>query len=103
LVLAVDISCPTRHAEDDPRLGRPMCPDCCEYTAAVLFNAYAGDLRRRFTTYLPRHLARQPGPHLPQAGGGPRGGAPGRITMPLQSADRISSVADVHGSGIRAA
>jgi hypothetical protein len=45
---------------------------------------------------------RQPGPHLPQAGGGPRGGAPVRITMPLQSADRISSVAGLHGSGIRA-
>ena len=29
--------------------------------AAVLFNAYAGDLWRRFTTYLPRHLARLPG------------------------------------------
>jgi hypothetical protein len=28
--------------------------------------------------------------------------APGRITMPLQSADMISSVRDVHGSGIRA-
>ena len=56
-----DISCPTRHVEDDPRLGRPMCPDCYDYTTAVLFNAYAGDLWRRFTTYLPRHLARQLG------------------------------------------
>ena len=56
-----DISCPTRHVEDDPRLGRPMCPDCYDYTAAVLFNAYAGDLWRRFTTYLPRHLARLAG------------------------------------------
>jgi hypothetical protein len=56
-----DISCPTRHVEDDPRLGRPMCGDCYDYTAAVLFNAYAGDLWRRFTTYLPRHLARRLG------------------------------------------
>jgi hypothetical protein len=52
-----DISCPTRHVEDDPRLGQPMCPDCYDYTAAVLFNAWAGKLWRRFTTYLPRHLA----------------------------------------------
>ena len=37
--------------------------DCYDYTAAVLFNAYAGDLWRRFTTYLPRHLARLPGHH----------------------------------------
>jgi hypothetical protein len=52
-----DISCPRRHGEDDPRLGRPLCPGCYEYDAAVLFNAYAGDLWRRFTTYLPRCLA----------------------------------------------
>jgi hypothetical protein len=56
-----DISCPTRHVEADPRLGQPMCPDCYDYTAAVLFNAYAGDLWRRFVTYLPRHLARLAG------------------------------------------
>ena len=56
-----DISCPTRHVEDDPRLGQPMCGDCYDYKAAVLFNAYAGDLWRRFITYLPRHLARLAG------------------------------------------
>jgi Replication initiator protein, pSAM2 len=56
-----DISCPTRHAETDPRLGQPMCPDCYDYTSAVLFNAYAGDLWRRFITYLPRRLARLAG------------------------------------------
>ncbi len=53
-----DISCPRRHSEGDPVLGRALCPDCHDYTAAVLFNAHAGDLWRRFTTYLPRHLAR---------------------------------------------
>jgi len=56
-----DISCPRRHDEHDPRLGRPLCTDCYDYTAAVLFNACAGDLWRRFTTYLPRHLARLAG------------------------------------------
>ena len=56
-----DISCPRRHGEDDPRLGRPLCGDCYDYDAAVLFNAYAGDLWRRFTTYLPRHFARRLG------------------------------------------
>ena len=56
-----DISCPTRHVEADPRLGQPMCGDCYDYTSAVLFNAYAGDLWRRFITYLPRHLARLAG------------------------------------------
>ncbi len=56
-----DISCPHRHTETDPRLGRALCPDCYDYTAAVLFNAHAADLWRRFTTYLPRHLARSAG------------------------------------------
>ena len=56
-----DISCPTRHVEDDPRLGRPMCGDCYDYEAAVLFNLHDADLWRRFTTYLPRHLARLAG------------------------------------------
>ena len=56
-----DISCPTRHVEADPRLGQPMCGDCYDYESAVLFNAYAGDLWRRFITYLPRHLARLAG------------------------------------------
>jgi hypothetical protein len=54
-----DISCPTRHVETDPRLGQPMCPDCYDYESAVLFNLHAGDLWRRFTTYLPRQLARR--------------------------------------------
>ena len=56
-----DISCPKRHAEEDPILGRAMCPDCYDYASAVLFNAHAGELWRRFTTYLPRHLARLAG------------------------------------------
>ena len=56
-----DISCPKRHPEDDPRLGRPLCPDCYDYTAAVAFNSGAGEVWRRFTTYLPRHLARLTG------------------------------------------
>jgi len=56
-----DISCPARHSDADPRLGRPMCPDCYDYEAAVLFNLHATDLWRRFTTYLPRHLARLAG------------------------------------------
>jgi hypothetical protein len=56
-----DISCHLRHVPDDPRLGHPMCPDCYDYQTAVHFNAGAGRLWRRFTTYLPRHLARQAG------------------------------------------
>ena len=35
--------------------------DCYDYEAAVLFNFHAGTLFKRFTTYLPRHLARLAG------------------------------------------
>jgi hypothetical protein len=35
-----------------------MCRDCYDYQSAVLFNVHAGELWRRFTTYLPRCLAR---------------------------------------------
>jgi hypothetical protein len=52
-----DISCAIRHHENDPRLGRPLCPDCYDYTAAVLFNACTSELWRRFTINLPRKLA----------------------------------------------
>ena len=56
-----DISCNVRHLPEDPRLGRPMCPDCYDYDEAVIFNAGAPLLWRRFVTYLPRHLARLAG------------------------------------------
>ncbi len=56
-----DISCPRTHQPDDPRLGRPMCTDCYDYTGHVLFNALAPELWRRFTIYLPRQLARLAG------------------------------------------
>ena len=38
-----------------------MCPDCYDYTGAVLFNATAPELWRRFTITLRRSLARQAG------------------------------------------
>ena len=31
------LSCGIKHARDDPRLGEPLCPDCYDYTSAVLF------------------------------------------------------------------
>lgn len=57
----VRLSCPDRHPRDDPLLGEPLCPDCYDYTGAVLFNAYAPELWRRFTIALRRTLARQAG------------------------------------------
>lgn len=53
------LSCGTKHTRDDPRLGQPLCPDCYDYTGAVLFNACAPELWRRFTIALRRAIARQ--------------------------------------------
>lgn len=53
--------CLTRHAEDDPQLGTPICPDCYDYAAAVLWNAHVGHLWRRVRTYTVRELAKAAG------------------------------------------
>jgi hypothetical protein len=55
------LSCPDRHAKDDARPGEPLCPDCYDYIGAVLFNACAPELWRRFTITLRRTLARRVG------------------------------------------
>src|ERR1700722_704089 len=51
-------SCGMVHGKDDPVLGRPLCPDCYDYRAAVLFNASTGKLFRLFRIYIDRELAR---------------------------------------------
>jgi hypothetical protein len=55
------LSCTAHHRADDPRLGHPLCPDCYDYTAAVLFNAKAPELWRRFTLALRRCVAKSAG------------------------------------------
>ncbi|MGP9019715.1 replication initiator [Streptomyces sp. BR1] len=50
-------ACGTRHQEDAPELGTPLRPASYDYAGAVLWNAHAGDLWGRFTTYLRRELA----------------------------------------------
>ncbi|MEV0581369.1 replication initiator [Nonomuraea sp. NPDC050310] len=54
-------TCSTRHSINDPRLGEPLCPDCYNYSAAVLFNAIAPELWRRFTEALRRRFAKTAG------------------------------------------
>ena len=49
--------CPRVHADDDPDLGAPLCPDCYDYAGQVAFNWYAPELWRRFTITLRRRLA----------------------------------------------
>jgi hypothetical protein len=53
--------CGAVHAPDDERLGTALDPDRYDYEAAVLWNAHAGDLWRRFTIHLRREIAKRAG------------------------------------------
>lgn len=53
--------CGRLHPDDDPALGTPLDPDRYDYRAAILWNAHAGALWGRFTTYLRQHLAAHAG------------------------------------------
>ena len=50
------ISCGQRHKEDDACLGEPLCPDCYDYNAAVVWNAHAPELWRRTVITIRRRL-----------------------------------------------
>lgn len=50
------ISCGQRHNTTDACLGRPLCPDCYDYSAAVVWNAHASELWRRTTIAIRRRL-----------------------------------------------
>jgi len=52
------ISCGQRHKDDDPCLGKPLCPDCYDYSAAVVWNAHAPELWRRTVIGIRRRLAK---------------------------------------------
>jgi len=50
------LACFTRHRADDPRLGQPLCPDCYDYPAHVVWNNSTGELWRRTKQAIERHL-----------------------------------------------
>ena len=50
------LACFTRHRADDPRLGQPLCPDCYDYPAHVVWNNHTGELWRRTKQAIERHL-----------------------------------------------
>ena len=50
------LACYRRHSPGDPRLGEPLCPDCYDYPAHVVWNAAAGELWRRTKQDIERHL-----------------------------------------------
>jgi hypothetical protein len=51
-------SCRVRHAPDDALLGQPLCAECFDYTAAVLWNVHASALWNRTVIAVRRQLAR---------------------------------------------
>ncbi|WP_031029661.1 replication initiator [Streptomyces sp. NRRL WC-3725] len=53
--------CGVLHDQDDDVLGTPLDPDTYDYEAAVLWNAHAGALWRRFSVYLRREVAKRAG------------------------------------------
>ncbi|MEU4681541.1 replication initiator [Streptomyces xinghaiensis] len=53
--------CGVLHDQDDEALGTPLAPDTYDYEAAVLWNAHAGALWRRFSIYLRREIAKRAG------------------------------------------
>lgn len=57
------ISCAQRHKENDACLGKPLCLDCYDYNAAVVWNAHAPELWRRTTIAIRRRLAKLAKPH----------------------------------------
>ncbi|MEV3910913.1 replication initiator [Streptomyces canus] len=53
--------CGLHHDQEDEALGTPLQPDTYDYEAAVLWNAHAGALWRRFSIYLRREVAKRAG------------------------------------------
>ena len=50
------LACFNRHARDDARLGQPLCPDCYDHHAHVVWNNSTGELWRRTKQAIERHL-----------------------------------------------
>ncbi|MEU7199390.1 replication initiator [Streptomyces sp. NPDC045470] len=53
--------CGAFHDQEDTALGTALDPDTYDYEAAVLWNAHAGALWRRFSIYLRREVAKRAG------------------------------------------
>ncbi|MFF4603778.1 replication initiator [Streptomyces sp. NPDC001339] len=55
------LGCPATHDATDPLAGQPLCPDCYDYPAHVLWHAHTGWLWKAFTDNLYNHLAARTG------------------------------------------
>ncbi|MFG1608358.1 replication initiator [Actinoplanes sp. NPDC049265] len=52
------LACFARHDADDHRLGTPLCLDCYDHDGQTVWNVMAGELWRRTTIAVNRHLRR---------------------------------------------
>jgi hypothetical protein len=52
----VTLACYARHRKGDPVIGQPLCPDCYDHDAHVVWNNSAGELWRRTKQDIERHL-----------------------------------------------
>ncbi len=50
--------CNTNHNHNDRKVGQPLCGDCYDYTAHVLFTWYLPEVWRRFTIALRRNITK---------------------------------------------
>ncbi|MFF4950095.1 replication initiator [Streptomyces chattanoogensis] len=57
--------CTSVHDPANPLVGQPLCADCYDYAAHVLWHAHVGELWDRFTRAVRRHIATAVG--LPQS------------------------------------
>jgi hypothetical protein len=91
-------ACFTRHRRDDPKLGQPLCPDCYDYPAHVVWNNQAGELWRRTKQAIERYLgqlARRRGvPPVPV----PRGDGKTRLVDPVRIAHGKAAEYQVRGA-----
>jgi hypothetical protein len=51
--------CNKRHGDEDPQVGQPLCFECYDYTAHVVWQWHAPELWRRFGIALQRDLAKR--------------------------------------------
>ncbi|MBK3574307.1 plasmid replication initiator protein [Streptomyces sp. MBT65] len=55
------LGCGDVHTSDSPVVGQPLCPDCYDYTAHVMWHAHASKLWDRFAIDVRRRLASSAG------------------------------------------
>jgi hypothetical protein len=81
------LACFARHEETDARLGTPLCLDCYDHNAQVVWNLEAGELWRRTTENLRKWLRRT---------AKQRGIDPERVTLSFGKAAEMQRRAVVH-------